>query len=152
MWGKPNDVWHRFNSKSSALKKKCRWKALCKPLPSHQRIRYFWWMSTYFQTNNVIFLLPVKLAYWNGLSFQRSSSLHIIISPVTLNLWHESHVLAPPPLFYPTQHWTLTLRPPPPPPQQYARRVHACVHKYCIGSKHNLGLYNHRKKRRKVTE
>ncbi len=24
-------------------------------------------------------------------------------------------VLAPPPLFYPTQHWTLTLRPPPPP-------------------------------------
>ncbi len=23
-------------------------------------------------------------------------------------------VLAPPPLFYPTQHWTLTLRPPPP--------------------------------------
>ncbi len=25
-------------------------------------------------------------------------------------------VLAPPPLFYPTQHWTLTLRPPPPPP------------------------------------
>ncbi len=25
-------------------------------------------------------------------------------------------VLAPPPLFYPTQHWTLTLPPPPPPP------------------------------------
>ncbi len=25
-------------------------------------------------------------------------------------------VLAPPPLFYPTQHWTLTLRPPPPAP------------------------------------
>lgn len=35
----------------------------------------------------------VMLAYWNVLFFHQSSSQHIISSPVTLNLFHDSHAL-----------------------------------------------------------